>query len=235
MQVLAAAFQVIPIAQSTVAQDTLLGNTLHMHNVPLHHSMHVDPGVIFIHLHSLVCHTYLYTILAEPATIVLHNDVQSLTEAVANHSSSSSTMRLSLVCAAYGEPDHPCITWSSPTDGIEDYSILAQKDTSVNVINNYLPNTTITVSILELCDVRPDKLTVYMCDAANSIVLNLTSSQTPLGASRVMFSFINNTVQVVSSTEEVSFTHSLSLSHTHSSLSLNTLTEAHARTHTHVN
>ena len=131
--------------------------------------------------------------------ILLHNDAQSLHEV---DFGSSTSIRLSLVCAAYGEPDYPIITWSSPTDGVEDYAILAANDDSVNVFNNqqFLPNTQlpVTVSILELCDFRPENLTEYLCVAVNSNSPRQNGSifraQLPLGAFAVMYSFASRNV-----------------------------------------
>ena len=138
--------------------------------------------------------------MTEPPVIMLHNDAQSLREVVANFSSSS--IRLSLVCAAYREPDYPIITWSSPTDGVEDYSILAMNDDSINVFNDQqlLPNTQlqVTVSILELCNFRPENLTEYLCVAVNSNSpqqsMSSSRARPPLGAFAVMYSFASGNV-----------------------------------------
>ena len=152
--------------------------------------------------------------------IVLHNDAQSLHEIVANHSTSSTSIRLSLVCAAYGEPDYPTITWSSPINGIKNYSILAMNNTSVNITDDHLSNPRVTVSILDLCDVRPENLTEYLCEAVNSNGprqnLSLSRPQQSLGASGVMFSFANGNVEVaLSKVTALSLSPPLSLSHTH--------------------
>ena len=150
---------------------------------------------------SDLCYAFIITNI-EPAVIVLHSDEQSLIEAVAGHARTNTSLKLSLVCAAYGEPDYPYIKWSSPTIGVEDYSNLTSNNT--NVITEYLSNTAVTISILELCDIHPGNLmAVYECDAVNSVERNLTSSQTALGNSSVMFSFVNETVEVVLLTKEV--------------------------------
>ena len=137
--------------------------------------------------------------MAEPPVLLFHNDAQSLREVVANFSSMNSitSIRLSLVCVAYGEPDYPIITWSSPTNGVEDYATLAVNDDSINVFNDQqlLPNTQlpVTVSILELCDFRPENLTEYACVASNSNSplqgVILSTAEPPLGAFAVMYSF----------------------------------------------
>ena len=137
--------------------------------------------------------------LPEPPVILLHNDAQSLREV---DFGSGTSIRLSLVCAAYGEPDYPIITWSSPTDGVEDYAILAANDDSVNVFNDQqlLPNTQlpVTMSILELCDFRPENLTEYLCVAINSNSPrqngSISRAQLPLGAFAVMYSFASGNV-----------------------------------------
>lgn len=125
-------------------------------------------------MHVNTLFLYAWSNLPEPPVILLHNDAQSLHEVVSTDfgSRSGTSLRLSLVCAAYGEPDYPIITWSSPTDGVEDYAILAANDDSVNVFNDQqlLPNTQlpVTVSILDLCNFRSENLTEYLCVAVNS-------------------------------------------------------------------
>ena len=135
--------------------------------------------------------------------IVLHNDPQSLTELVANHSQTNKLLRLSLVCAAYGEPYYPYIKWSSPTEGVEDYSTVAINDSSVVVINDYLMSTAITVSVLQLCNVQPQNLTIYVCSADNGVERNATTSSGVFGNSSVVFNFDNDGVKVTLATGEV--------------------------------
>ena len=180
--------------------------------------------------------------MAEPPVLLFHNDAQSLREVVANFSSMNSitSIRLSLVCAAYGEPDYPIITWSSPINGVEDYATLAVNDDSINVFNDQqlLPNTQlpVTVSILELCDFRPENLTEYMCVASNSNSplqgVNLSTAEPPLGAFAVMYSFASGGTVALSYYEVVcivdvsltlpplSFSFSLALSPISFSLSI---------------
>lgn len=138
---------------------------------------------------------------AEPPVMLLHNDAQTLHEIVANYTSTS--IRLSLVCAAYGEPDYPIITWSSPIDGVEDYSDLAMNDPSIHIVTDQqlLSSMQVTVSTLELCDVRPDNLTEYFCEAVNSNSpgqknMNLSRARQPLGAFGVTYSFAGGNVEV---------------------------------------
>ena len=136
---------------------------------------------------------------AELPVIMFHNDVQTLHETVANYTSTS--IRLSLVCAAYGEPDYPIITWSSPIDGIEDYSILATNNPSINIVTDQLSNTRVTVSTLELCNVRPENLTEYLCEAVGSNNpgrqnMSLSRILPPLGAFGVTYSFASGNVEV---------------------------------------
>ena len=127
---------------------------------------------------------------------------ENYSEVVATDFGSGTSIRLSLVCAAYGEPDYPIITWSSPTDGIEDYANLAANDDSVNVFNDQqlLPNTQlpVTLSILELCNFRPENLTEYLCVAVNSNSprqnRSISRAQPPFGAFAMMYSFASGNV-----------------------------------------
>lgn len=111
-------------------------------------------------------------------------------------------MKLTLICAAYGEPYYPYIRWSSPTEGIKDYSTVALNDTSVVVTNTSLKSArSITISLLELCNVDPDDSKEYTCTAGNGLGQNI--SQSLLGNSSVVYSFANEGVQVSLGTEEV--------------------------------
>lgn len=107
-----------------------------------------------------------------PATIVI-------APAQPEHTSGG---RLTLTCAAYGEP-LPIITWSLPSMGISNFSVLAEQSDSVD-INTTVIDGRFVVSLLELCDVNYTSswlLGGFVCEAANGVL----DGGRPLGLSRV--------------------------------------------------
>ena len=121
--------------------------------------------------HYLLFTLYLSAV-REPATIVI-------APAQPEHTSGG---RLTLTCAAYGEP-LPIITWSLPSMGIMNFSELAEQSDSVN-INTTEIDGLFVVSLLELCDVNYTSnwlLGGFVCEADNGVV----DGGSPLGVSRV--------------------------------------------------
>ena len=109
----------------------------------------------------------------EPATIVI-------APAQPEHTSGG---RLTLTCAAYGEP-LPIITWSLPSMGISNFSVLAEQSDSIS-INTTVIDGRFMVSLLELCDVNYTSswlLGGFVCEADNGVL----DGGRPLGLSRVM-------------------------------------------------
>lgn len=111
--------------------------------------------------------------MTEPATIVI-------APAQPEHTSGG---RLTLTCAAYGEP-LPTITWSLPNMGISNFTAFAEQSDLVN-INTTVIDGMFVVSLLELCDVNYTSGWLaggFVCEADNGV----TDGQgPPLGVSRV--------------------------------------------------
>lgn len=121
-----------------------------------------------------------HSAVRQPATIVI-------APARPEHTSGG---RLTLTCAAYGEP-LPIITWSLPSMGIANFSVLAEQSDSVN-INTTEIDGRFVVSLLELCDVNYTSswlLGGFICEADNGVM----DGGRPLGLSRVMLESLTPT------------------------------------------
>ena len=112
-----------------------------------------------------------FSTVREPATIVIA-PVQP------EHTSGG---RLTLTCAAYGQP-LPTITWSIPSMGIMNFSTIAAQSPSVNIYTTDIDGR-FTVSMLELCDVNytVSMFSGLVCEADNGVM----DGGRPLGLNRV--------------------------------------------------
>ena len=116
-----------------------------------------------------------FTTVITPATIVI-------APSQPEHTSGG---RLTLACAAYGEP-LPVITWSLPSMGIANFSILAEQSDSININTTEIEGR-FTVSLLELCDVNYTSGWLaggFVCEAENGVTVGANGR--PLGRSSVM-------------------------------------------------
>ena len=129
---------------------------------------------------SLTCIIYVPHInFIEAAVIIAHSDDLSLDRLLVNDST------ILLMCAAYGVP-LPIITWTSPSQGIVDYSTTntsVSRYATVNstVVEDKITNLSIVVSVLELC-VLDEQNTTIVCEASNGIDV-----ENPIGVSAIIF------------------------------------------------